>query len=540
MTLTSEEVNAIVYRYLQDSGFRHSSFAFQHESQVDKSIYRDTVIPPGMLINIIHKGLQFMDIETHMNQDGELVECNAPFSLLGSHQCGLTGTALQPPAQSSPNKRPRKEDRTTREKKEQREKRPRKEGTQQVDEVIKEESIPATVNGHTVKEEGSINTAGGDELESKQHETTTSPTTTTTKETVTKETTIIDSSEAVILTGHHSEVFSCCWNPVVSNLLVSGSGDATARLWKVPDSNNEVTEPIVLNHLPNLNDSKDVTSLDWNPSGTLLASGSYDGQARIWTQKGQLRFVMEQHRGPIFSLKWNRKGDLVLSGSADTTTVVWDPKTGEMKQQFELHSLAILDVDWMDNTTFASCSSDNTIYVCRVGTDKPLKKWIGHTDEINAVRWDPSGTYLASCSDDMTTKIWSLESDQPIQEIRGHQLQIYTLQWAPHTDDERRLLLATCSFDATIRLWDALSGTCLHVLKNHAEAVYSISFSPDAQRLASGSFDEILNVWDVKTGALQKTFRADGGIFEVHFNMDGSKLAACTSNRQVVILNMKS
>lgn len=54
--------------------------------------------------------------------------------------------------------------------------------------------------------------------------------------------------------------------------------------------------------------------------------------------KGELRFLMAQHRGPIFSLKWNGKGDLILSGSADNTTVVWDPETGEMKQQYELHS----------------------------------------------------------------------------------------------------------------------------------------------------------------------------------------------------------
>ncbi|ORY96835.1 WD40-repeat-containing domain protein [Syncephalastrum racemosum] len=345
---------------------------------------------------------------------------------------------------------------------------------------------------------------------------------------------VVNANDVLVLKGHKSEVFSCSWNPVQSLLLASGSGDATARLWQVPNNNEDVPEPIVLNHLPNLNDNKDVTTLDWNPSGTLLATGSYDGQARIWTQSGELRFVMAQHKGPIFSLKWNRDGNLILSGSADASTVVWDPETGEMKQHFELHSLAILDVDWMDSQTFASCSSDRTINVCRVGQDKPLMKWSGHEDEVNAVRWDPTGQYLASCSDDMTTKIWSLSSEQPIQEIRGHRLQIYTLQWAPCALSENGpRILATASFDATVRLWDALTGTCLHVLENHSEAVYSTSFSPDARLLATGSFDEVLNVWSTKDGTLQKTFKANGGIFEVHFNKTGDKLAACTSNKQV-------
>ncbi|KAI7899633.1 WD40-repeat-containing domain protein [Cokeromyces recurvatus] len=353
----------------------------------------------------------------------------------------------------------------------------------------------------------------------------------------------IKPENVIILQGHQSEVFSCAWNPVLPSLLASGSGDATARIWQVPEGKDKASEPIVLNHLPNMNDNKDVTTLEWNPSGSLLATGSYDGQARIWTQKGQLRFVMGHHTGPIFSLKWNMKGDLILSGSADTTTIIWDPETGEMKQQYELHSLAILDVDWMDNTTFASCSSDKTIYVCKVGASKPLKKWVGHEDEVNAVRWDPSGQYLASCSDDMTTKIWSLNSDGPIQNLKGHNLQIYTLQWAPCSNNSTTpssTILATASFDSTVRIWDAINGTCLHVLKNHSEAVYSISFSPDARLLASGSFDEVLNVWDSKDGILKKTFKTSGGIFEVHFNKDGDKLAACTSNKQVVILNHMS
>jgi transducin (beta)-like 1 len=44
----------------------------------------------------------------------------------------------------------------------------------------------------------------------------------------------------------------------------------------------------------------------------------------------------------------------------------------------------------------------------------------------------------------------------------------------------------------------------------------------------------------LQKGALLKTYKGNGGIFEVHFNKTGEKLAACTSSKQVVILDMKS
>ena len=31
----------------------------------------------------------------------------------------------------------------------------------------------------------------------------------------------------------------------------------------------------------------------------------------------------------------------------------------------------------------------------------------GHTNEVNAIKWDPQGKFLASCSDDMTLKVTS-------------------------------------------------------------------------------------------------------------------------------------
>ena len=34
-------------------------------------------------------------------------------------------------------------------------------------------------------------------------------------------------------------------------------------------------------------------------------------------------------------------------------------------------------------------------------------------------------------------------------------------------------------------------------LKGHTGPVYSVSFSPDGKRIASGSFDQTLKVWDL-------------------------------------------
>ena len=70
---------------------------------------------------------------------------------------------------------------------------------------------------------------------------------------------------------------------------------------------------LIINQLIKVPSNKDVTSLDWNSAGTLLATGSYDGFARIWSTKGNLEQTLGQHKGPIFALKWNKSGNYILS-----------------------------------------------------------------------------------------------------------------------------------------------------------------------------------------------------------------------------------
>eukprot|EP00069_Balaena_mysticetus_P001648 bmy_15460T0 len=313
----------------------------------------------------------------------------------------------------------------------------------------------------------------------------------------------IPPNKAVVLRGHESEVFICAWNPV-SDLLASGAVPAILEIWS---------------------------------EGTLLATGSYDGFARIWTKDGNLASTLGQHKGPIFALKWNKKGNFILSAGVDKTTIIWDAHTGEAKQQFPFHSAPALDVDWQSNNTFASCSTDMCIHVCKLGQDRPIKTFQGHTNEVNAIKWDPTGNLLASCSDDMTLKIWSMKQDNCVHDLQAHNKEIYTIKWSPTgpgtNNPNANLMLASASFDSTVRLWDVDRGICIHTLTKHQEPVYSVAFSPDGRYLASGSFDKCVHIWNTQTGALVHSYRGTGGIFEVCWNAAGDKVGASASDGSV-------
>lgn len=43
-----------------------------------------------------------------------------------------------------------------------------------------------------------------------------------------------------------------------------------------------------------------------------------------------------------------------------------------------LHLGPTLDVDWRNNVSFATSSTDNMIYVCKIGETRPIKTFAGH------------------------------------------------------------------------------------------------------------------------------------------------------------------
>ena len=75
--------------------------------------------------------------------------------------------------------------------------------------------------------------------------------------------------------------------------------------------------------------------------------------------------------------------------------------------------------------------------------------------------------------------------------------------------------------------WNA----CIQTLEGHSSGVNSMVFSPDESRVASGSLDNTVRVWDVQTGQCEHTLEGHlGEISSVVFSPDGSRVASGSSD----------
>uniref|UniRef100_A0A5B6YHJ6 Putative F-box-like/WD repeat-containing protein TBL1XR1 isoform X1 n=1 Tax=Davidia involucrata TaxID=16924 RepID=A0A5B6YHJ6_DAVIN len=564
VSITSTELNYLIFRYLHESGFTHSAFALGYEAGINKSTMDGNLVPPGALVTFVQKGIQYLELEANLSSsDADMDEDFSflqPLDLITKDVYELQKIIkekkenLQKDRHREKNKdsngfdqaherehaREREKERQQREKERERERMDNDKEQEKGKDKEKPHEDP--IGTKQIGEKVSVRDEENGTCEGPEPmEISTSSTSLPCE---------IPSCDVTILEGHTSEVFACAWSPAGS-LLASGSGDSTARIWTIGDGpcsssmQHGAVNVVVLKHFKGRTNekSKDVTTLDWNGEGTLLATGSYDGQARIWNRDGELVSTLNKHKGPIFSLKWNKKGDYLLSGSVDKTAIVWDIKTGEWKQQFEFHSAPTLDVDWRNNVSFATCSTDNMIYVCKVGENRPTKTFSGHQGEVNAIKWDPTGSLLASCSDDSTAKIWSMKQDTYLHDLKEHAKEIYTIRWSPTgpgtNNPNQQLVLASASFDSTIKLWDVELGSLLYSLNGHRDPVYSVAFSPNGEYLASGSLDKCMNIWSVKEGKIVKTYTGNGGIFEVCWNKEGDKIAACFANNVVCVMDFR-
>ncbi|MEG4206870.1 hypothetical protein QUA20_23465, partial [Microcoleus sp. Pol7_A1] len=107
-----------------------------------------------------------------------------------------------------------------------------------------------------------------------------------------------------------------------------------------------------------------------------------------------------------------------------------------------------------------------------------------------SVAFSPDGLTLASASSDHTIKLWHLQTQKPIATLTGHSNSALSVAFSPDG-----LTLASASSDHTIKLWNLQTQKPIATLTGHSDSIWSVAFSPDGLTLASASSDKIVKLW---------------------------------------------
>jgi WD40 repeat protein len=111
--------------------------------------------------------------------------------------------------------------------------------------------------------------------------------------------------------------------------------------------------------------------------------------------------------------------------------------------------------------------------------------------------------------------------------IAGHDQDVQSVAITP--DGTK---IASGSFDGKIKIWDLKTGELIQTLTAHSEAgeiISSIAISPDGQTLvsSSNSYGGNIKIWDLSTGLLISTLKAQGvGVSVVAISPDSQLLAS--------------
>jgi WD40 repeat protein len=271
-------------------------------------------------------------------------------------------------------------------------------------------------------------------------------------------------------------------------------------------------------------------SVLYSADGQTLVSCGWDKQVRLWdvgeAQPNWGREIQNlPHGWHVFSVAMTPDGKCVAAGGVGGLAI-WTrlPGSGWEKIRertgFAIRSLAVSP----DGHTLAATSSDQTIRLWDMKTDKELKVLRGISDELRAVEFSSDGALLAATTFGGELHIWDLTSENP-QSIKAEVPE--AVQSFAFVPGSRTLAIAQSGKGLNgLFLWGMNADSPRVRFSDNCAGNNALAVSPDGKILASADQDQSIRFWDVTTGQLKGTLHSGvGWVRTLAFSPNGRHIA---------------
>jgi WD40 repeat protein len=354
--------------------------------------------------------------------------------------------------------------------------------------------------------------------------------------------------------------------------LVSGHSDGAARVWEA-NANGGWTlartitaEPTVVGLIPSAAfpffvpqfDFPKIEAIAITPDGQELAAcvnsphlpttialwnladGSRTARTFIAPASERCTRLAVSPDSKFLAASYFRNNGEVASPSIDYLShgvLVWRLDTGRLERDLSPDLWWVVSVSFSADGKLLACSGSG---VALFDTSTFQRHLFTFGDEAASIVFIPDSSLLAIANSCLgRVRLWDYVNNRDVAILQHvSEPRDYDHFFVVYSREHNALVAASRQ---VVRTWNLTGSGEKLILAGHAKSIYGLAFSPDGKLLASGGNDQVVKIWDPKTGQLRKKLSEFRYVLkDVAFSADGRMLATADGSGTIQIWDVAS